>query len=178
MRTKSLWIAVLFAAMPLVAQEKQTEHTVRLGSAKPEAARIEEMAWLAGRWTGDGLGGWTEEIWTAPKGGAMIGTFRLLRDDKPVFYEIMTLLITEKGLAMRLKHVNPDMTGWEQKDEFVEFLYVRTVGKLVQFEGLTFERESADAMTIYLALRDTKSGQVSEAKFSMQRDAERRRPAG
>lgn len=142
---------------------------MRLGDAKPEAARVEDMAWLAGRWTGDGMGGWSEKMWAPPKGGAMLGTFRLLRDDKPVFYQILTLLMTDKGLAMRLKHVNADMTGWEEKDKFIEFVYVRTAGNLLQFEGLTFERESADAMTIYLALRD-KKGEWSEAAFRMKRE--------
>jgi hypothetical protein len=147
-----------------------TEHTVRLApGATPEPARIEDMAWLAGRWTGDGLGGTTEEVWSPPMGGVMVGTFRLLREDKVVFYEFLTLSVTDRGLAMRLKHFNPDMSGWEEKEKFVEFRYVGTKGDLVQFEGLTFRRDSKDALTIFLALKG-KDGTVREERFRMKRE--------
>lgn len=159
----------LLLAFTATAQLRQTEHTVRLGpGAKPPQATIDAVSWLAGRWTGDGLGGRTEETWSAPDGGTMVGMFRLVREDKPVFYELMTLGVFENGLAMRLKHVNPDMTGWEEKEKFVEFRYVGTDGALVQFEGLTFRRDSKDQLTIFLALRG-KDGTVREERFRMAR---------
>ena len=139
------------------------------GSGAPiPNATVAEMAWLAGRWTGDGLGGRTEEIWSPPDAGTMMGTFRLIRDDKPVFYEFLTLRHTERGLAMQLKHFHPDMIGWEEKDKFVEFLYVGRDGDRYHFECLTFVRSGDDNMTIYLALRQ-KDGSVREAKFVMKR---------
>ena len=146
-----------------------TEHTVKLGEGtNPPAATADELSWLTGRWTGDGLGGTTEESWSAPAGGTMIGTFRLVKDGKPVFYELLTITQAERGLVMRLKHFHPDLTGWEEKDKFVDFLYVGSEGSRFRFEGLTFERNGDDAMTIYLALRQ-KSGEVREMKFSMKR---------
>lgn len=161
---------LLFLTLPCYAVEKQTEHTVRLAADEaPEAATVEVMAWLEGRWTGPGLGGRTEESWSGPEAGAMIGTFRLIREGKPVFYEFMMLTVTERGLVLRLKHFNPDLTGWEEREKFVEFRYVRTAGKLVQFEGLTFRRDEADRMTIFLALRG-KDGAVREEKFEMRRE--------
>jgi len=43
-------------------------------SAQAEAAF---PAWLAGAWSlADGEGGWTEEFWTPPRGGLMIGASR------------------------------------------------------------------------------------------------------
>jgi hypothetical protein len=167
MRTATLAITLLFA-LSAAAQERITENTVRLGEAQPQKATVADMAWLAGSWSGTGLGGRTEEVWSAPDGGTMVGHFRLVRDDKAVFYEIMTLLETPDGFAMRLKHVNPDMTGWEEKDKYVEFRYVRTVGNLVQFSGLTFRRDSDNEITIFLALRQ-KDGSVKEMPFKMTR---------
>jgi hypothetical protein len=166
---KTIALALLLSfTVAAHAVEKQTEHTVRLAEGEaPEEAGVEVMAWLAGRWTGDGLGGRTEETWSPPDAGAMIGTFRLIREDKPVFYEFMMLTVTERGLAMRLKHFNHDMTGWEEPKKFVEFRYVRTAGKLVQFEGLTFRRDGDDRLTIFLALRS--KDVVREEKFEMTR---------
>lgn len=161
---------VLLLSFTVAAQavEKKTEHTVRLAEGEaPEGATVEAMAWLAGRWTGPGLGGQTEETWSPPEAGVMIGTFRLIKEGKPVFYEFMMLSVTERGLVMRLKHFNPDMTGWEERDKFVEFRYVRTAGNLVQFEGLTFRRDSDHRLTIFLALRS--KDVVREETFEMTR---------
>jgi len=162
----ALWMIL---AAPLVAQVAHTEHTVkRSPDAPPSTATVEDLSWLAGRWTGDGLGGSTEEVWSEPMGGVMLGTFRLLRDGKPVFYEFMNLGVTDQGLTLRLKHFNADMTGWEEKDKFVEFRHVSTKGPLVQFDGLTFRRDADDALTIFLALR-SKDGTVREETFRMKR---------
>src|SRR5687767_15714011 len=59
--------------------ERQTRR--RAPDAPIPRATIADMAWLAGRWTGDGLGGRTEEIWSPPDAGTMMGTFRLIRDE-------------------------------------------------------------------------------------------------
>lgn len=173
MKRTAIALGILLA-VPLFAQVQHTEHTVKLAAGAPGSkATVEDMAWLAGRWTGDGLGGSTEEIWSEPLAGVMVGTFRLIRDGKTVFYEFLTLGVTGQGLSMRLKHFNPDMTGWEEKDKFVEFRHVATKEGVVQFEGLTFQRDGADALTIFLALR-SKDGTLREETFRMMRGVARR----
>ena len=170
----ALAILVLLVSTAAAAQEKVTEHTIRLAEgANPPKATVNEMGWLAGRWTGDGLGGRTEEIWSPPDAGVMMGTFRLIRDDKPVFYEFLTISETERGLAMRLKHFHPDLKGWEEREKFVEFLYVGTDGNIVHFQGLSFRRDSDDSLTIFLALRQ-KNGEMREEKFQMRRQGTQR----
>jgi len=43
-----------------------------MGQAPP-APRVDDLAWLSGRWlTSDG-GRWTEEIWSGPRGGTLMG---------------------------------------------------------------------------------------------------------
>jgi hypothetical protein len=51
----------------------------------------------------------------------MVGHFRLVKDGKPVFYELLTLLEVEGSVEMRLKHFNADMTGWEEKADYLTF---------------------------------------------------------
>ena len=163
---------IFLTTLTLSAGAGEARQTVRRAPDAPVPdATVEDMAWLAGRWTGDGLGGRTEEIWSPPDAGVMMGMFRLIREDKPVFYEFLTLRVTERGLSMQLKHFHPDMRGWEEREKFVEFLYVGRDGNRVFFEGLTFVREGADALTIYLALR-AKDGTVREQTFRMKRTAE------
>ena len=108
------------------ARRDPAKHTERLPEGAPRlAARVTDFAWLVGTWQGEGLGGAMDEVWSEPAGGSMVGYFRLVRNEKPVFYEIMTLLESEGSVEMRLKHVNPDLTGWEEKADFVSFRLVR-----------------------------------------------------
>ena len=157
-------------AAPAQEQPTQTPNTVRLAAGAPRPkAQITDLAWLAGRWEGEGLGGTMDEVWSDPAGGAMVGYFRLLRDGKPVFYEIMTLLESEGSVEMRLKHLNPDMTAWEEKNAYVTFRLVRQDETGAYFEGLTFRRVGADRIEGYIALRDRSTGTVREEKLTYRR---------
>jgi hypothetical protein len=170
---KQLGLLLLLLAAPVWAQEKNTEHTLKLaaGQASPSAT-INDMAWFAGRWTGDGMGGQNEETWGPPENGRMIGTFKHSQNGKPVFYEFMTFFEHEGSLVLRLKHFNPDLTGWEEKDKFVEFKFVAKKDGAMYFNGLTFMPDgpngSKDAAKIYLALRN-KDGAVNEVVFHLKR---------
>ena len=99
----------------------------------------------------------------------MVGYFRLVRDNKPVFYEILTLLEVEGSVDLRLKHVNPDMTGWEEKNGFVTFRFVKQDATGVWFEGLTFRRLGEDRLEAFLALRNRTDGTVREEKLVYRR---------
>src|SRR5262245_27094154 len=110
MKKNQMALAILIlgiCAMPAWSQERLTEHTFRLGAGKQSpVATIADMSWLSGHWEGEGLGGVSEEMWSPPKNGVMMGMFRLVRDGKPIFYELLTM-VEEKGtLYLRLKHFN------------------------------------------------------------------------
>ena len=150
--------------------DQQTPNTLTLSAGTPPpAAQVADLAWLAGTWTGEGLGGHIDEVWSTPQGNAMVGYFRLVRDGKPVFYEILTLLEAEGTVELRLKHVNPDMTGWEEKNGFVTFKLIKHDSTGAYFSGLTFRRVGPDVMEGYLALRDNKTNTVREEKFVYRR---------
>jgi hypothetical protein len=110
-----------------------------------------------------------DEVWSDPAGGAMVGYFRLVRNGKPIFYEIMTLMESEGSVEIRLKHVNPDMTGWEEKDGFVTFRLVKHDATAAYFSGLTFRRISDSEMVAYIALRNRSDGTVREEKLVYRR---------
>jgi hypothetical protein len=165
----------LLAAGTALGQQRTTENTVRLagGSASPPAT-ITDMAWFAGHWTGEGLGGQVEEIWSPAQAGAMMGMFRLLLDGKTAFYELMTLVEENGSLVLRVKHFNPDLTGWEDKGESVAFALVAVDGDRYLFDGLTIHRQRDDTITIYVAI-SSKDGTVREEVFRYARvDGERR----
>lgn len=153
------------------AAEPLTANTLRLteGEASP-AATIGQMAWLAGAWSGSGLGGDNEEIWSAPRGGVMMGMYRMLQDGQPVFYEFLTLGETDGSLTLRLKHFHPDMRGWEERDESMAFPLVAIRDGRLYFEGITFEPQG-DEVTIYLAIEDGEDAPAREEVFRYRRNA-------
>ncbi|MGE0045397.1 MAG: DUF6265 family protein [Hyphomonadaceae bacterium] len=127
--------------------------TLAFAPATAAQARIEDAAWLAGRWVGEGLGGQLEETWAPPAGGQMVGHFRLTRNGAPVFYEIMLMEVTEGGVQMRVKHFNPDFTGWEERNEWVIFEPVSASETELAFSGLVLRREGEDQLIITIRLR-------------------------
>jgi len=83
-------------------------------AAEPEStASLDDLAWLAGSWEGEGLGGRYEEIWSAPAGGNMIGMFRLVRDGKVALSEFIMIEQREDGIHFMLKHYAPGWQEWE-----------------------------------------------------------------
>lgn len=123
-----------------------------VGSARADNT-INDAAWLAGRWVGEGLGGTIEETWAPPVGGQMVGHFRLVNDGAPVFYEILLMDQDERGVRMRVKHFNPDFVAWEDRDGWHEFAPVSATADLLMFSGLSIRRVSADEIEMRLRLR-------------------------
>jgi hypothetical protein len=122
-------------------------------TAPAPAATIEDAAWLAGRWVGEGLGGELEETWAPPAGGQMVGHFRLMQGGAVRFYEIMLLDVTEGGVRMRVKHFNPDFTGWEEKDGWHAFEPLSAGPRSLDFSGLTIRREGENELVITVTIR-------------------------
>ena len=105
-----------------VAEGDATQVDTQDASETPISAEpsVNDFAWLAGSWRGEGLGGICEEIWSPALGGTMMGTFRLVKDDKVVFYEIM-VLGSDKGMCLRVKHFSEAFVSWEEKADSVRF---------------------------------------------------------
>jgi hypothetical protein len=60
-------------------------------------ARVDDLAWMAGQWTSEEGDRWTEESWTAPRGGAMLGISRSGRGDRLREYEYLRIVAGEGG---------------------------------------------------------------------------------
>lgn len=126
------------------------QHVKTLGDGESPAASIEDLSWIAGSWKGEAFGGETEEVWTAPTAGTMMGMFKLVSDSDISFYELMTISQEGPTLLLRIKHFNKDLTGWEEKDESVEFPLVTIKNNTIYFDGLTFKSISENQMNVYV----------------------------
>ncbi|NNE97540.1 MAG: hypothetical protein HKN25_00830 [Pyrinomonadaceae bacterium] len=154
-KTTWLLIAIFTIPLSLSAQTKLTENTIRIDkNVTSSKASAEDMNWMAGAWSGEAFGGSVKEVWAKAEGGSMMGLFSLVsKENKPVFYEFMLFSVENENLVLRLKHFNPDMTGWEEKDKFVSFRFIKRDGDRFYFQGLTYEKAGDTGLNIYLALR-------------------------
>ncbi len=146
--------------------EANTPNTLKLKEgAKSPDAKIGDLDWYVGRWVGKGFGGDLEENFGPAMGNSMIGSFRMVQDGQPIFYEFVAIIEENGTLAYKVKHFNPDLTGWETKDKYVTFPLVKLGEQEVWFDGLTIKREG-DQTTLYLAMNE--DGKISEEKLTMQ----------
>jgi Domain of unknown function (DUF6265) len=126
--------------------------------------KIEDYDWIAGHWTGDGFGGTSEELWSPPQNGVMMGVYRHHdKDGKLVFYEFLTIDST----GMKLKHFNADMTAWETKEDMVHFELIEALPNKLVMKGLVMELKSKNEMDI--SLRMNRSGKIETEVFHMKR---------
>lgn len=132
-------VVALFAglcAAPLAAQETRVGEP---GFESPPAT-IADAEWLVGQWSGEGIGGAeAHESWLIPSGTTMVGTFvQETADGTILFTEHMYLMEQDGSLVVKLKHFNPDLTGWEDKDGMVTFRLLAAEPCALYFSALTY----------------------------------------
>jgi Domain of unknown function (DUF6265) len=120
------------------------------------AATLADLAWLQGSWEGEGIAGAPAlEAYAPAAGGQMVGHFRQMKADGTVmFYEIITIVEQDGSLAYRLKHFNPDLTGWEEKNEVEAFALTEKSPDRFDFSGLAYERTGPDTMTATVEIEE------------------------
>lgn len=66
-------------------------------SAQAPAQEVEDLAWLSGAWVARDGDRWTEEWWTPPRGGIMIGAGFSGRGDTAGGFEHMRIMADKEG---------------------------------------------------------------------------------
>jgi len=162
--------ALSLAGLLIADEQKLMTNTLILedGMESPPAT-IEDVKWIAGNWAGPAFGGIGEEMWGQPRDGSMMGSYRLVQNDKVMFYEIQTIVEQGNSLAFRLKHFNPDLSGWEDKEASaaVVFPLVKVSDHAVFFDGITFRKLKNGSLQVYLRL-NRGEGKESEESFLYQ----------
>lgn len=127
------------------------------GAVSP-AASIADISWLAGHWRGEGLGGKAEDVIAPAADGQMMGMFRHEKADGSVnFYEFYVFAEKDGSLTQRLKHFSPLLSGWEEKDEFVEFPLVAIEERAAYFDGLSYRLEEDGGLTVGVRLSEDRN---------------------
>lgn len=166
-----LALAALLVALAAAAQYPAPGPAASQPAAKASSppARIAEVAWLAGYWVGEGLGGEIEDVWLPPKAGVLLGAFRLHRTDgKPGFYELFAIEEVDDTLQFVVKHFHPDWVGWEEKDKALRIRLTRISADEIVFGRIVFQRTAPDGLVVKLAIRE-KSGELRHETLAYRR---------
>ncbi len=137
-------------------------------SAQNANPSVEDLNFLQGYWIGDGFGGVSEEVWTPATLGRMNGFYKHMKDDQTTFMEFMDISTVNDTIRLRLKHFNPDMTGWEEKDKYVTFTLESLEPNKAIFKGLTYELVDPNYLKVSLKLKQ-KDGSTRIEVFNFRR---------
>lgn len=162
---KQTLTAILLAlAVPATAQ-----NTRSLGDRASPPASIDQLSWLTGSWVGTGMGADVTETYSAPIAGRITGHF-VMADGKGglAFAEIVDYVPLGGSLAYRVRHFNPDMSGWEDKTgKPVIFPLVAIEKDRCFFDGMTIDRTGLNSLTMWVRITD--KGATNEVPFRLVR---------
>lgn len=147
-----LILLTALAALPLSAQEESIIRSEANAEAVA-AVDIDDLAWIAGQWKAENSGGIAEAQWSTPADGAIMGAFRMIMNGKVAFYQFLVLGKQDGEFMVRIKHFNPDLKGWEERDKSTDFKLVDAGENIWYFKGFTFEKHSQDSFTIYVKFK-------------------------
>ncbi|GMN02400.1 DUF6265 family protein [Erythrobacter sp. MTPC3] len=138
---------VTITASPSAAQGERYETRIGEDGGESPPATLDQMDWLTGQWSGEGINGAPAmESWLPPAGGVMVGTFvQETPDGSIMFTEHMYLMEEAGSLVLRLKHFNADLTGWEEKDGMLSFRLVAIEPCAAYFHALTLRCDDPQA---------------------------------
>lgn len=157
MKKISLFLAMFLAA---VIAESQT----------PPKKTVQDLAFMAGKWTTHSAWGDMEENWSLPLGNSMMCSYRCIKDGKVIFYEFIVIEQRDSGPVMLLRHFSPGNIGWEEKDKPYEYPLMFLEPDKARFErpdkktALTFHRTGRETMQVILERQD-KDGRWVEDVF-------------
>jgi hypothetical protein len=67
--------------------------------APASAADVQTLSWMSGRWAGSQDGMEMEEIWTAARGGTLLGLHRDVKGGRTVSFEFLRIEAVPEGLT-------------------------------------------------------------------------------
>ena len=126
------------------------------GSSQLQRASLNDLQFIAGRWTLQHEWGDMEEVWSAPMGNNMMGSYRCVKDGKAVFYEFMVIEQTDSVPVLHLRHFSPGSIAWEDREAPGLYPLEKLSPNKAQFQKtdwrvvLTFTRQSPLQLQVML----------------------------
>jgi hypothetical protein len=145
--------------------------------AKADAPRssphtLQDLSFMQGTWCGkSGSGSQVEEYWSGAQGDSLIGHCRFIKDGITTFYELMAIVKTPAGFALKMRHFNGAMIPWVEKDEAGDCLLVSGSANQAIFDNnkadhrvrVTYRKTGTNSL--YAKVEDTRDGKTTAYPF-------------
>lgn len=146
----------------------------------PTKATVQQLAWLAGAWSGTLGDRIIEQHWSAPSGNSMVAMYRSIRNDQAQLYELLAIEQEGDAVVLRIKHFapGPGLVGREAKDESINHTLVRLDGRTATFQGTGVDNparvsfSSPDAQTLTIVVERLREGVPASTEFKYTRLAQ------
>jgi hypothetical protein len=109
-----------------------------------------DLRWLCGNWMGLHGVDVVEEYWSPLGASTLIAMLRWQKGDSVFFYEFMAIEREGDRVVLRIKHFDPGLRGWEDKESSMECMLVR----LRDREAVFLETNEPRRWVIYRLERD------------------------
>lgn len=104
-------------------------------AAQDRVATLDDVAWIAGQWSGDADGARSEEVWVPPQGDSMLGMWRLVVGGQARVFELLAITQEPSGPVLRLRHFSRTLVAREEKDAAIALPLVSWGAGRAVFEG-------------------------------------------
>jgi Domain of unknown function (DUF6265) len=129
--------------------------------------KLADISWMAGSWQAENSWGLSEETWGKPMGDSMLGMYKLVKDGKVAFYEIMIIVEENDNPILKLKHFTGKLKGWEEKDIVQEFPLTTLTANEAAFGHIAYKKVNDNTLMVMYA--SDKDGGKSVTEFLFQR---------
>jgi hypothetical protein len=124
----------------------------------PIAARLDDLAWMVGRWTGT-LGEQTvEEDWSSPKAGSMATMVRLSSANGIDTIELIVIREADDTLVLHLRQFSPSLELRLAQDMPLATLEGQSVSFLAEpgavIKAVGYRQEAADQLMVDVTIVD------------------------
>jgi hypothetical protein len=173
MRTRTSLRTLLPAVLCTFVAASSSLAQDSIGSAPPAKATIQQVAFIAGQWTGTLGDRHIEQHWMTPFGTSMVAAYRNVQGTEPKLYELLVIEQEGDGLVLRIKHFAPGagLAGRQPQGESVNHRLVKVDGQTAVFEGtgenparVTFTRKGPGALDIVVTRMS--NGKLADTVFA------------
>lgn len=90
--------------------------------SQSENNSFSDLEFISGYWVYSDSLTFFEEIWSENRADELMGSFRMIKNGKSIFYEFMTIEKNDTTIQLLLRHYSPGLKGWEEKETPLVFL--------------------------------------------------------
>lgn len=135
--------------------------------------KLASLGWIAGAWRAHVDGDQLDEVWTAPSGDSMFGSFRWMKGGKAWMFEMLTIMVEGEDVILRIKHFDNKGVGWEEKTDAVTMKLVKLEGHNAYFERikseevftLSFHKVEDDVLSVRVPISKDGKEEVQDFRF-------------